>query len=149
MPAENGINARERRPLPDNIRPHISTSLAWDNIDRLEETLSGGDTSHRVNGIDVQSRHFGPHLPPSQETPVIVKTKKRSVDVLTGGELPIYNTGERAVPLPRSYVEVTASEIEKQAWKKNLLWMLARLHAAEKQTVCGWTGFNILSRDDT
>ena len=28
--------------LPDNIRPHISTSLAWDNIDRLEETISGG-----------------------------------------------------------------------------------------------------------
>ena len=63
-------------PLPDNIRPHISTSLAWDNIDRLEETLSGGGTSRRVNGIAVQSRHFGPHLIPSQETPVIVKTKK-------------------------------------------------------------------------
>ena len=61
-------------PLPDNIRPHISTSLAWDNIDRLAETLSGGGTSYRVNSIAVQSRHFGPHLPPSQETPVIVKT---------------------------------------------------------------------------
>ena len=102
-----------------------------------------------MNGIAVQSRHFDPHLPPSQETPVNVKTKKRSVDVLTRGELPIYNAGERAVPPPRSYVEVTASEIEKHAWKKNLLWMLARLHAAEKQTVCGWIGFNILSTDDT
>ena len=71
------------------------------------------------------------------------------MDVLSGCELPIYNVGERAVPPPRSYVEVTASEMEKQAWKKNLLWMLARPHAAEKQTVCGWTGFNILSRDDT
>ena len=136
-------------PLSDNIRAHISTSLARDNIDRLEETLSGGGTSRRENGIAVQSCHFGPHLPPSQETPVIVKTKKRSVDVLTGGELPIYNAGERAVPLPRSYVEVTASEIEKQAWKKNLLWMPVRLHAAEKQTVCGWSGFIILSRNDT
>ena len=136
-------------PLPDNIQPHISTSLAWDNIDRLEETLSGGGTSYRVNGIAVQSRHFGLHLPPSQETPVIVKTKKGSADVLTGGELPIYNAGERAVPPPMSYDEVTASEIEKQTWKKNLLWMLVRLHAAEKQTVCEWTGFNILSTDDT
>ena len=54
-------------PLPDNIRPHISTSLAWDNKDRLEETLSGGGTSHRVNGIAVQSRHFGPHLPQKRE----------------------------------------------------------------------------------
>ena len=59
------------------------------------------------------------------------------MDVLTGGEIPIYNAGERAVPPPRSYDEVAASEIEKQAWKKNLLWMLVRLHAAEKQTVCG------------
>ena len=23
-------------PLPDNIQPHVSTTLAWDNIDRLE-----------------------------------------------------------------------------------------------------------------
>ena len=27
-------------PLPDNIQPHVSTTLALDNIDRLEETLS-------------------------------------------------------------------------------------------------------------
>ena len=26
-------------PLPANIQPHVSTTLAWDNIDRLEETL--------------------------------------------------------------------------------------------------------------
>ena len=33
-------------PLLDNILPHVSTTLAWDNIDRLEETLSGEGTSH-------------------------------------------------------------------------------------------------------
>ena len=49
---------------PDNIQAHINTKLAWDNIDRLEETLSGAGTSHRVNGIGVQARHFGPTLPP-------------------------------------------------------------------------------------
>ena len=47
--------------LPANIQPHVSTTLVWDNIDRLEETLSGEGTSHRVNGIVVQVRHFGPH----------------------------------------------------------------------------------------
>ena len=50
-------------PLPENIQPYINTTLGWDNIDRLEETLSGGGTSHRVNGIVVQARHFGPNLP--------------------------------------------------------------------------------------
>ena len=43
-------------PFPDNIKPHISTSLAWDNIDRLEETLSGVGTLHRVNGIAIPAR---------------------------------------------------------------------------------------------
>jgi len=43
-------------PFPDNIKPHISTSIAWDNIDRFEETLSGVGTSHRVNGIARQAR---------------------------------------------------------------------------------------------
>ena len=68
-------------PLPDNIQPHVSTTLAWDNIERLEETLSGEGTSHRVNGIAVQARHLGPQLPPEPSTH-IVKTKKRSVEAL-------------------------------------------------------------------
>lgn len=50
-------------PLPDNIKPYnIPTSLAWDNIERLEETLSGEGTSHHVNGIAEQARHFGPYF---------------------------------------------------------------------------------------
>ena len=32
--------------LPSSCHPHITTSLAFDNIDRLEETLIGRDTSH-------------------------------------------------------------------------------------------------------
>ena len=39
--------------LPDTIRPNVFTKLAWDNVNRLEETLTGGGTSHRVNGIVV------------------------------------------------------------------------------------------------
>ena len=50
-------------PLP-LIQAYVKTTLAWDNIDRLEETLSGAGTSHRVNGIAIQARHFGPNLPP-------------------------------------------------------------------------------------
>ena len=50
-------------PLPENVQAYVNTTLAWDNIDRLEETLSGAGTSHRVNGIGIQARHFGPNLP--------------------------------------------------------------------------------------
>lgn len=38
-------------PLPENMQPYVLTTLAWDNIDRLEETFTITGTSHRVNGI--------------------------------------------------------------------------------------------------
>ena len=34
------------------------TTLVWDNIDRLEETVSGTGTSRRVNGIAVHSKNL-------------------------------------------------------------------------------------------
>jgi len=40
--------------MPDNDVPflkNIQATLAWDNIDRIEETLYGAGTSHRVNVI--------------------------------------------------------------------------------------------------
>ena len=80
-------------PLPDNIQPHVSTTLAWDNIDCLEETLSGEGTSHRVNGIAVQARHFGPQFPLEPSTRIF-KTKKRSVEALDTENLHIYKAGD-------------------------------------------------------
>ena len=44
--------------LPCSIKPNVFTSLAWDNADRLEETLTRKGTSHRVNGIAVQAGHI-------------------------------------------------------------------------------------------
>jgi len=78
-------------PLPDNIQPHVCTTLAW------EETLSGEGTSHRVNGIAVQARHFEQQLPPGPSTQ-IVKTKKRSVEAPDAENLPIYNAGGHCGP---------------------------------------------------
>ena len=132
-------------PLPGNIKPYISTTLAWDNVDRLEETLSGEGTSHRVNGIAIQARHFGLDLPRVDVTPILSKSKKRSIDVVLDKELPIYNAGQRCGPPSRAYVEVTSSDIEANAQKKNLLWILVRLHATENP---GWTGFNIKVRNE-
>ena len=76
-------------PLPENIQAYVST------------TLSGAETSHRVNGIAIQAKYFGPNLPPP---PGIgqARTKKRSIDP-------------------------SAQEILAEARKKNLLWILVRL----------------------
>ena len=76
-------------PLPGNILVHTDTILAFDNIDRLENTLSGGGTSHRINGIAAQHAVYGPHPEPITVSKV-EKSKQRSLtppDTL----LPIYN----------------------------------------------------------
>ena len=115
-------------PLPENMKPYISTSLAWDNIDCLEETLSGEGTSYRVNVIAVQQQKFGPHLPPLEAAPCIARSKKRSGNITLDKELLVYSAEDRCGPPPRPFVEVSYSEIEAIAKKKNLLWILVHLH---------------------
>ena len=62
--------------------------------------------------------------------------------------LPVYNRGERCCPHSKEYVELKLNQIMERAWKFNLLWILVRIHASEKQSVPIWTGFNILVRDE-
>jgi len=62
--------------------------------------------------------------------------------------VPIYTAGERCGPHTRGYVEVKLNQIMECAWRKNLLWVLVRIHASQKQSVPGWTGFNILVRNN-
>ena len=62
--------------LPKTVHPYVFANVSWDNIDRLEETLSGGGTSHRVNGIIVQPRVFGPHLPCNDPPQMMEKNKE-------------------------------------------------------------------------
>ena len=40
--------------VPDSIIPSSFATLAWDNIDKCEETLTGDGTTHRVNGSAIQ-----------------------------------------------------------------------------------------------
>jgi len=131
------MTSTSKIPLPDNIQPHVDTTLAWDNIDRLEGTLSGEGASHRVNGIAVKARHFGPQLPPEPSTQ-IVQTKKRRVEALDAENLPIYNAENGYVPRSRRFVDVTRQE----ARRKNLLRVLVRLHAdALEHKVQQWRKF--------
>ena len=46
-------NLNQKLVLPGTFHPNVFPNLAWDNIDRLEETLTGKGTTHRVNGIAV------------------------------------------------------------------------------------------------
>ena len=83
--------------IPDDIQPYQPASLVYDNIDRLEETLSGARTTHRVNGIVVQKPFIGPKL---QRAPVTIpKTGQRSIYVKPL-ELSTYNDNVRSRPEP-------------------------------------------------
>ena len=115
-------------PLPGNIQPHDSTILALDNIDRLEEMFSGKGESHRVNGIAVQARQFGPQLS-SEPSTHIVKSKTRNVEAPDTENLPIYNAGGRCGPSTERFVAVTCQKAFRNTRRKNLLWVLVRLHA--------------------
>ena len=89
-------NLNQTTRLLGTIQPNVLTNLAWDNIDRLEETLTGGGTTHTVNGIAVQPRVFGPHLQAPQ-LPPILKQKQRSI-IHEEQPLPTYIAGERIGP---------------------------------------------------
>lgn len=122
--------------LPASIKPHVFTNLAWDNIDRLEENLTGKSTSHRGNGIAVQAKVYGPHLPRA-ELPCIEKKKQRSIGT-DQQDLEVYVLGARVDPQPlptqESYI-VEAKKAAQVACNKNLVWILARQTDQESQTI--------------
>jgi hypothetical protein len=123
----------------------VFTTLAWDNINRLEETISGEGTSHRVNGIAVQAKVIGPQ--PLKVIPSVGKTKKRSINTQPL-MLPTYNVGQRVGPSTSPSVDADTTAIVQHAKTKNLIWLLARVSDPETQTISSWTGFNIQIRDD-
>lgn len=141
------ISTSQHPTLPTSIQPYVFTNLAWDNIDRREETLTGKGTTHRVNGIAVQARMHGPRLPPAA-LPKIDKQKQRTVPVAQE-ELPVYLAGERVGPQPitqrtRAPFNIETSEL---SHKKNLLWIIARSVHTLRQVIPSWTGFNIIMRE--
>ena len=129
-----------------NTLVHTDTILAFDNIDRLENTLTGGGTSHCINGIAVQHAVYGPHPEPIT-VPRVEKYKQRLL-ATRDTPLPIYNVTQRTGPSPRKVIKVDREFVMKEARKKNLIFLLAQLHYAQlQQKVSSWTGFNIQVHD--
>jgi hypothetical protein len=149
--AKMAASQDEQAVIPTNIHKHVFTNLAWDNIDRLEETLTGKGTSHRVNGIAVQPKIYGPHLP--DITPTTMKKTKQRTITASSTELPLYIAGERKGPIyPTTTFAEQQSEsekIRKVSQGKNLIWMVTREEKGDtiEQRVPSWTGFNIKTRD--
>ena len=123
------------------------THLAWENIDRLEETITGKVASHRVNGIAVQSKVYGSHLPKAN-LPIIEKHRHRTVST-EHQELDVYVAGERVGPQQLITIATGAQETKESAQVaryKNMIRVLARQTNTEDQTIPSCTGFNIRKR---
>ncbi len=136
--------------LPSTIHLRIPTTLAFDNIDRPEETLSGGATSHRVNGIAIQmSETAEAPIPAEKVQPQekLPQKKKQSIE-MAPLILPSNNAGEHIAPPLTKSRPVDSSEAVKIAEMKDISWCMVRLKSNTEQNVCGWTGFNIMTRND-
>ena len=142
-------NVDEGAPLlPLQTHPLIPTVLAYDNIDALEETLSGAGTSHRVNGIIVQPA-VSSCAPERVPVPVLTKKAKRCRVKANLEPLPIYISGKKdsLPPLKVPNLSLQFADAVRNSSKRNLPWILVRLHESSHQTISSWTGFNILTRD--
>ena len=117
--------------IPEEIQPYQQASMVYDNIDRLEETLSGAGTTHRVNGIVIQKAFIRPKFP--QNFIDIPKTKQRSIYV-EPLELPVYNIGIRPEPPVLRNMNVNLDlNTQEMSSKKNLIWFLCQYFNKENQ----------------
>jgi hypothetical protein len=132
--------------IPSNILPCIPATLAYDNIDRCEETLEGSGTSHRVNGIAVQQQVATVRPREEKSVTVTKQEKRRSIDLPKSSVRP-YNAGVRVGPTPIPPITADYQEIVAIARDKNYIWSLVRQVDENNQIVSSWTGFNILTRN--
>ena len=127
--------------IPEEIQPYQQASVVYDNINRLEEALSGACKTHRVNEIVIQKAFTGPKLP--QNLIEMPKTKQRSIyeEPL---QLSVYNVGIRSEPPVLQNMNVNLDlTTQETSSKKNFKWLLCRYFNKEKQNINSWTRFNI------
>ena len=139
--------------LPSGIDPAGATvSLAWDNNDICEETLSGMGTTHCRTGIVVQRVTAGPSLPPTNAA-TVQRSRRRRTLAAPGYTIIEYAAGRRCGPLPVrlpfNALRQELTHLHKQAMMKEFLWFLARYSADEDllaprgdQSIPGWSAFN-------
>ena len=155
-------NALSRSYVPSNIHGGSFVSLAWDNNDINEETLSGTGTTHCTNGIAIQRSvaQTSPALP--QDTGVRRQsTRRRSIEP-PPVVIPDFPTSARIGPQPlpsldggRGSLEVCGKLLLPYS-RVDFLWFLLRLiHSVSaaygqcgQQVVPGWSGFmSIMNKD--
>ena len=126
--------------LPRSIIPGVDAQVVFDNIDHLEETESGSGTSHRVNGIIIQKRVFGP-LPYSGQQ--VERTKRKSLPLADTTLNDYIKTPRKGPSQPYEATQQDYSAPLNTSKLLNLHWCITRFY---QEGIPSWTGYNILTK---
>lgn len=134
--------------LPPGVEKQKVTILVWDNIDFLEETVSGAGTTHHTNGILIQHGETAGIRPTSRP---FIKKKQRSLKTMPSVMLP-YQRKKRQGPQILNMDVVIGSSTG--TLLKHISRCLDTMYVVMKDTdssarnLPNWTGFNTLLHDN-
>ena len=128
--------------IPRNINPGVFATLAWDNNDFNEETVSGKGTTHVANGIILQNGDV------RLGDKVTVSKKNRTVKAPETNIIP-YTSREKGTISLRSHSSDISLEEQSYRHEQDVprnsyfVHTLARKYASDQGgNLPGWTGFN-------
>lgn len=137
--------------IPENISAEVPATLVWDNNDFGEETLSGKGTTHNTNGIIIQQALVGDSesLP---DTSSRRRTRERSVN-LPPLNLVTYTRVKRSGPqnsvLQVDLLQNKYRHAQTTARRVDAAFFLMKMPESQGKIPPGWTGFNIILKQDT
>jgi hypothetical protein len=140
--------------IPEGIIPKKFTMMVWDNIDFLEETPTGGGTTHMANGIIIQHTSDVEHLPTQQTTSTAIKKSVRSLKA-PPQELHNYILGNRESRKLYAIADsidggvdtslATYGTLLYSSMMLDFAYIICKYYCDELSTCLpGWTGFNTL-----
>lgn len=137
--------------IPENIRVEIPATLVWDNNDFGEETLSGKGTTHNTNGMIIQQAMASDSasLP---DTFSRQRTRERSVHP-PPLNLSTYTRGKRSGPQNCVFKVDLQQDKYKYAQttgrRTDSAFFFMKVPEAQGKALPGWTGFNIMLKQDS
>ena len=136
--------------VPKSMETGKFTITVWDNCDFLEETESGGGTTHIVNGIQIQSKENSTTSKDDECGPPISK-RKHSLK-WSATEIQPFCVGRKTFPkLKDVYRNVNLEQsahltAQSSHRKLDLAYVTSKIPeiAGNNNLLPGWTGFNTL-----
>lgn len=133
-------SAEPQNPTPSTLRKNQFTTLVWDNIDFQEETISGQNTTHCVEGIAVQAGFVHSEIKSS-----IMKSRKRTLEPTETNIIPYIKRRKIEPECMPTYTEPPEEDKVKQNCKikENTYFLFKAIDTREKGLpLPDWTGFN-------